>query len=276
MGDLAGGDIGWAIRKRQYAENPGMRNFAIADRLCEVGRFGQKTGAGCYRYEPGRRDAMRDPVVDEIVDDYRKEAGITPRKISDEEIVQRCIYALVNEGARILEEGIAQRASDIDIVYVIGYGFPPFRGGPMLYADTVGLINVARTMQRFARSRASTRRSGSPRRCSPASPRRAGRSTHDVDNDDRREGTSTMADAVIVSTARTGLAKSWRGGFNMTHGATLGGHVIKAAVERAGVDPAEVEDVLLGCALPEGSTGGNIARQAALRAGLPVTPAARP
>jgi 3-hydroxyacyl-CoA dehydrogenase len=150
MGDLAGGDIGWAIRKRRYAEDPGMRKFAIADRLCEMGRFGQKTGAGFYRYEPGRRDALRDPVVDEIVDSHRKDAGITPRKVSDEEIVQRCIYALVNEGARILDEGISQRASDIDMVYVFGYGFPPFRGGPMLYADMVSLINVARTMKRFA------------------------------------------------------------------------------------------------------------------------------
>jgi 3-hydroxyacyl-CoA dehydrogenase len=150
MGDLAGGDIGWAIRKRKYAENPGGRRFAIADRLCEMGRFGQKTGSGYYRYEPGRRDALRDPVVDDIVAAYRKEAGITPRKVSDDEIVQRCIYALVNEGARILEEGIAQRASDIDIVYIMGYGFPPFRGGPMLYADMVGLLMVERTMRRFA------------------------------------------------------------------------------------------------------------------------------
>ena len=150
MGDLAGGDIGWAIRKRKYAENPAARKFAIADRLCEMGRFGQKTGSGFYRYEPGRRDALRDPVVDEVVDAYRKEAGVTPRKVSDQEIVERCIYALVNEGARILEEGIAQRASDIDIVYLMGYGFPPFRGGPMLYADTMHLINVVRTMKRFA------------------------------------------------------------------------------------------------------------------------------
>ncbi len=150
MGDLAGGDIGWAIRKRRYAEDPSMRRFAIADKLCEMGRFGQKTGSGFYRYEAGRRDALRDPIVDEIVDACRKEAGITPRKVGDEEIVQRCIYAMINEGARILEEGISQRASDIDMVYVFGYGFPPFRGGPMLYADMTGLINVARAMKRFA------------------------------------------------------------------------------------------------------------------------------
>ena len=150
MGDLAGGDIGWAIRKRKYAENPGARRFAIADRLCEMGRYGQKTGSGYYRYEPGRRDALRDPVVDGVVEAYRKEAGITPRQVGDDEIVQRCIYALVNEGARILDEGIAQRASDIDMVYIMGYGFPPFRGGPMLYADTVGLLMVARAMRGFA------------------------------------------------------------------------------------------------------------------------------
>jgi len=150
VGDLAGGDIGWAIRKRKYAENPAARRFPIADRLCEMGRFGQKTGAGFYRYEPGRRDALRDPVVDGVVDAYRKESGISPRKIRDDEIVQRCVYALVNEGARILEEGIAQRASDIDIVYLYGYGFPPWRGGPMLYADSMHLIEVVRAMRRFA------------------------------------------------------------------------------------------------------------------------------
>jgi len=122
----------------------------LADRLCEMGRFGQKTGAGWYRYEPGRRDALPDPAVDKLVDDYRKEKGITPRKIDDAEIVERCVYALVNEGARILEEGIAARASDIDMVYLTGYGFPVHRGGPMLYADMQGLYNVVRTLHRFA------------------------------------------------------------------------------------------------------------------------------
>ena len=152
MHDLAGGDISWAIRKRKYAEDPGARRFLISDRLCEMGRFGQKTGSGYYRYEPGRRDALPDPVVDQVVADYRKEAGITPRKISEDEIVKRCVFALVNEGARILEEGIAQRASDIDITYVMGYGFPPFRGGPMLYADSQSLIMVARAMREFAKN----------------------------------------------------------------------------------------------------------------------------
>jgi len=150
MSDLAGGDIGWAIRKRKYAENPNFPRAIIADRLCEMGRFGQKTGAGYYRYEG--RTALPDPVVDEVIEQARKEMGITPRKISDEEIVQRCVFALVNEGARILEEGIAQRASDIDLVYLTGYGFPIHRGGPMLYADMVGLMNVVRAMEGFARN----------------------------------------------------------------------------------------------------------------------------
>ena len=150
MGDLAGGDISWAIRKRRYAENPKARREGLADRLCELGRFGQKTSAGWYRYEPGKRDAIPDQVVEELIQAFSKEEGISRRKISDEEIVQRCIFALVNEGAKILEEGIAQRASDIDLVYLAGYGFPPMRGGPMFYADSVGLFNVERAMQRFA------------------------------------------------------------------------------------------------------------------------------
>jgi 3-hydroxyacyl-CoA dehydrogenase len=150
VGDLSGNDIGWAIRKRIYVEHPDIIYPRIADRLCELGRFGQKTGAGWYRYEPGKRDALPDPIVDELVQSYRKETGVSPRKISDEEIVQRCVFALANEGARILEEGIAQRASDIDMVYLTGYGFPLHRGGPMLYADTVGLFSVVRAMKRFA------------------------------------------------------------------------------------------------------------------------------
>jgi 3-hydroxyacyl-CoA dehydrogenase len=100
MGDLAGNDIGWAIRKRRYVEKPDVKYAKIADKLCELGRFGQKTGMGWYRYEAGKRDAIPDPVVDKLIEDYRKEQGIVPRKISDEEIVERCILALVNEAAR--------------------------------------------------------------------------------------------------------------------------------------------------------------------------------
>ena len=153
MADLAGGDIGWAIRKRQYEENPDMVKMVVADRLCEMGRYGQKTGAGFYRYEPGNRNALPDPDVDKVVDEVRAELGITPRKISNQEIVERCVYALVNEGAQILDEGIAQRASDIDMVYLAGYGFPVFRGGPMHYAEEVGLPNVVRAMQAFTEDR---------------------------------------------------------------------------------------------------------------------------
>ena len=149
MGDLAGNDIGWAIRKREYAEHPPTIPN-LADRLCELGRFGQKTGKGWYLYQAGNRNAIPDPEVEKMVEDYRKELGVTPRKISDEEIVQRCVYALVNEGARILDDGIAARASDIDMIYLTGYGFPLHRGGPMRYADEVGLYSVARTMQEFA------------------------------------------------------------------------------------------------------------------------------
>ena len=150
MGDLAGLDIGWATRKRKFAEAGIPMKTIVADKLCEAGRFGQKTGAGWYRYEAGKRDAIPDPVTEQLISEYRAANGITPRKVSDAEIVERCIYALVNEGARILAEGIAARASDIDLVYLNGYGFPAFRGGPMLYADTVGLPNVVRALRRFA------------------------------------------------------------------------------------------------------------------------------
>jgi 3-hydroxyacyl-CoA dehydrogenase len=152
MGDLAGNDIGWAIRKRRYQEKPGMKYSKTADLLCELGRYGQKTGAGWYDYKPGKRDAIPSQLVVGMIEKHRKDLGITPRKISDEEIVQRLVYALVNEAAHILEEGIASRASDIDMVYLTGYGFPLHRGGPMQYADTVGLFNVAQSMQRFARN----------------------------------------------------------------------------------------------------------------------------
>ena len=152
MGDLAGNDIGWAIRKRRAVERPNFRYSKTADLLCEMGRFGQKTGAGWYDYKAGKRDAIRSELVEKMIEDHRKEAGITPRKVSDEEIVQRLVYALVNEAARILDEGIASKASDIDMVYLTGYGFPLWRGGPMCYADSQGLFNVAQSMKRFAQN----------------------------------------------------------------------------------------------------------------------------
>jgi 3-hydroxyacyl-CoA dehydrogenase len=152
MGDLAGNDIGWAIRKRRYVEKPALRYSKTADLLCEAGRFGQKTGAGWYDYAPGRRDAQPSAAVVEMIDKHRATLGIKPRRIDDEEIVQRLVFSLINEAAHILEEGIAARASDIDMVYVTGYGFPIWRGGPMHYADGVGLFNVVQAMQRFARN----------------------------------------------------------------------------------------------------------------------------
>ncbi len=152
MGDLAGNDIGWAIRKRRAQERPDMLYSRSADKLCEMGRFGQKTGAGWYDYQPGKRDAIPSKLVEDMVAEHRQSLGITPRKISDEEIVQRLVFALVNEGAKILEEGIAARASDIDLVYITGYGFPIYRGGPMLYADQVGLFNVVQAMKRFQKN----------------------------------------------------------------------------------------------------------------------------
>jgi 3-hydroxyacyl-CoA dehydrogenase len=149
MYDMAGNDIGWEIRKRRYQERPDFVYSKFADRVCEQGRFGQKTGKGFYKYEPGNRKPIPDPEVDAIMAAHRKALGITPRTISDDEIVERCIYTLVNEGACILEEGIALRASDIDMVYLTGYGFPAYRGGPMFYADTVGLDKVLASIEKF-------------------------------------------------------------------------------------------------------------------------------
>ncbi|MBV9437222.1 MAG: enoyl-CoA hydratase/isomerase family protein, partial [Acidobacteria bacterium] len=141
-GDLAGLDVGWRIRKEyRHLEKAGVRRAFAADRLCELGRFGQKTGAGWYKYDENRR-AITDPEVARMVREWSAEAGVEQREISQQEIVDRCIYALVNEGARILEEGYAMRAVDIDIIYLNGYGFPAYRGGPMWYADTVGLKTV--------------------------------------------------------------------------------------------------------------------------------------
>ncbi len=153
VADLAGNDIGWAIRKRRYAEGREVACATIADRLCELGRFGQKSGAGWYDYRPGDRTPYPNAQVHALIERTSRELGITRRVIDDQEIIERLIYALVNEGARVLEEHIAQRASDIDLVYLNGYGFPPWRGGPMFYADTVGLDEVLHAIDRFARAR---------------------------------------------------------------------------------------------------------------------------
>jgi 3-hydroxyacyl-CoA dehydrogenase len=150
MSDLAGNDIGWYIRQRRYREQPQLRYSRIADTLCEAGRFGQKTGSGWYDYQTGDRTPHPSPVVDQMIVAERARLGVVPRQVPDQEIVDRLLYALVNEGAHLLEEGIALRASDIDIVYLTGYGYPRYRGGPMFHADTVGLAEVVATMKRFA------------------------------------------------------------------------------------------------------------------------------
>lgn len=150
MSDLAGLDIGWAARKRQAPTRPAhLRYSTVADQLCEAGRFGQKTGAGYYRYEKGDRTPIPDPEVEAVIEKAAADAGIERREITDEEIVDRTMLALVNEGAKLLEEGIAQRASDIDVVYVNGYGFPAGKGGPMHWAEERGLADVLATIERL-------------------------------------------------------------------------------------------------------------------------------
>lgn len=150
MGDLAGLDVGWRIRQEQEATRPKhLRYSPTADRVCEMGRFGQKTSAGWYRYEEGSRTPIPDPEIEALIISVSEELGIERRTVSDEEILQRCMYPLINEGAKILEEGLAQRASDIDVVWLYGYGFPRYRGGPMFYADTVGVKHVYDTMSRL-------------------------------------------------------------------------------------------------------------------------------
>ena len=152
MSDLAGNDIGWHIRKRRAEEHPEIVYSKVADRLCDLGRFGQKSGAGWYDYRPGDRTAYPSKVVAELIAAHRATLAIKPRKLEAEEIIDRLVLALVNEGARILDEGIAVRASDIDVVYLMGYGFPVWRGGPMCYADDLGVYAIAQRMRQLARN----------------------------------------------------------------------------------------------------------------------------
>jgi len=150
MSDMAGNDVGWRIRKAQAASRPNDRRYShLADQICEKGRFGQKANAGWYRYEKGSRAPLPDPEIEKMIVAESQRLGITRKAISDEEIIKRTIYALVNEGAKILEEGIALRPGDIDVIYLTGYGFPAWRGGPMFYADTIGLDQVYADVKRF-------------------------------------------------------------------------------------------------------------------------------
>jgi 3-hydroxyacyl-CoA dehydrogenase len=144
MADLAGIDVGWRIRRAR-----GERN-EVADTLAEMGRYGQKTGAGFYRYEGGSRTPIPDPEVDRIIAEASARIGVEHRRIERTEIVERLLFPMINEGARILEEGIAVRPGDIDVVWVYGYGWPAWRGGPMFYADTVGLGHIRERLAEFA------------------------------------------------------------------------------------------------------------------------------
>ncbi len=150
VADLAGLDIGWANRKAMSAQrDPSKRYAIVADQICERGWFGQKTGRGFYRYEKGSRQGSVDPEITELIVKSSEDLGIQRREISDAEIVQRCVFAIINEGANVLSEGIAQRASDIDLAWLYGYGFPRWRGGPMHYANSLGLDNVLMQVQEF-------------------------------------------------------------------------------------------------------------------------------
>ena len=143
MSDLAGNDVGWRIRQGRGVTSP------VADAICELGRFGQKTGAGYYHYAKGSRTPEPDPIVEDIIVKAARDAGINRRQVSDEEILKRCVYPMINEAAKILEEGIATRASDIDVIWVYGYGWPIYRGGPMRYADHIGLENIYNDLLKF-------------------------------------------------------------------------------------------------------------------------------
>ncbi|MCC8395837.1 3-hydroxyacyl-CoA dehydrogenase [Paraburkholderia sp. MMS20-SJTR3] len=148
--DMAGNDVGYQTRKAQMATRPTDRRWNdLIMKLVEMGRLGQKSGKGWYRYEAGDRSPHRDPEVEQYIVDESARMGITRRAISREEIIKRCVYGMINEGAKLLEQRIALRASDIDVVYVTGYGFPAKRGGPMYYADQIGLDNVYRDISRF-------------------------------------------------------------------------------------------------------------------------------
>lgn len=153
MSDLAGLDVGWRIRQGKGLPEsllPGERYCEIGDRICDKGRFGQKTGGGYYKYDPSDRSRQSDPEIEQLILDYSREKGIDRRAIGADEVLERLMYALINEGAWILEEGIAQRASDIDVIYVYGYGVPAYLGGPMFYADQIGLDKVYQRVCEFA------------------------------------------------------------------------------------------------------------------------------
>jgi acetyl-CoA acetyltransferase family protein len=264
MGDLAGNDIGWAIRKRRYVEKPDVTLFEDRRPLCELGRFGQKTGMGWYRYEAGKRDAGARPRGRQADRGLPQGAASRARKI-ERRGDRRALHLRAGQrGARILEEGIAQRASDIDIVYLNGYGFPLHRGGPMFYADRSASTTSCAPLQRFAAepgdgvvaARAAARQARRRRRQLQLNP------TPRRHRHDRRRHRLHRPHRPRQELARRLQHDPRRHARRPCR---------QHAVARAGIDPAEVEDVHHGLRHPEGATGGNIARQIALRAGLPVT-----
>ena len=203
MGDLAGLDIGWRSRKDRGIKSE------IADALCEAGRFGQKTGKGYYKYEGGSRAALPDPEVEKLIDETLQRLGRKKRVVSDDEILERMMYPMINEGARILEEGIAARPSDIDVIWLYGYGWPIYRGGPMFYADQVGLKHIA---DRLSLLRQGDQRSLARTGAAAQAPRRgrqdlcvAGRSSRK-----RLDGSDALVSLVIPEarlSARPGISR---------------------------------------------------------------------
>ncbi len=272
MMDMAGQDIGWHVRKRRRAEDPERQIYpAWLDRICELGRFGQKTGKGVYQYPPGSRTPVPDPEIERLIVDYSKEVGVERRAVGDQEIVERCVYALVERGR---EDPRGRHRAPRERHR---HGVPDRLRIPALprRADVLRRHRRPRNASppRWrSTQRGETGSSGSPPDCSPASPPRAGHSIEPNRRGWRRvEGESHDRSSDRIDRPHARSCKSWRGAFNMTHGATMGGHVVKHAIARAKLDPAEVEDVIMGCANPEGATGWNIARQIAIRAGCPVT-----
>jgi 3-hydroxyacyl-CoA dehydrogenase len=149
--DMGGIDVLWRVRQeRKHLEKPGVRKPLMTDKLYEMGRLGQKTGAGWYRYDENRKP-IADPEVESLIRDTARKAGVPQRSITPQEILERCLYLMINEGARILAEGYALRAADIDTIYLTGYGFPGYRGGPMWYADTIGLRKILDRILSFQR-----------------------------------------------------------------------------------------------------------------------------
>jgi 3-hydroxyacyl-CoA dehydrogenase len=152
MGDLAGLDVGWRNRKSRMDKlTPRERGDTLLEQICELGRYGQKTGAGFYKYDD-KRNPSPDPLIENLILEQSKARGITRRTVSEQEILERSIYSMINEGAKILEEGIVGRPADIDIVWIYGYGFPVYRGGPMFYADQIGLKTVYDAVLKYQRT----------------------------------------------------------------------------------------------------------------------------